>query len=274
MGAAREGTSCSEYAGHGEVPPARSGTGTSRRFVVWGGGLLVAVLVPLFVSLGNWQWHKAAVKAERQATLDARAGEAPVLLPSTPVDAEAMRYRRVVVHGRFEPAHQILIDNRIHREQAGYHVVTPLRIEGSDLRVLVDRGWVPAGHSRAVLPSVDTPSGLVTLTATAVMPGTRFFTLGPQATRIDWRDAGARVWPNLDLARFRQAVDFPLQPVILQLDPDSPAGFVREWARPDERIERHVGYALQWYGFAVAVVAIWAYFLLLPWLRRLRGGGA
>jgi surfeit locus 1 family protein len=53
-------------------------------------------------------------------------------------------------------------------------------------------------------------------------------------------------------------VDFPVQPVVIQMDPDSAGGgFVREWPRPDERIERHLGYAWQWYGFAATLVAIW-----------------
>lgn len=279
MAAAREKDACSEYARRGEVPPddvvaAAAAVPASRRFVVFGGGLLVAVLLPLFVSLGNWQWQKAEVKRERQALLDARAGEPPVLLSGTPVDAATMRYRRVVVRGRFDAGHQILIDNRVHRDEAGYQVVTPLVIEGSGLRVLVDRGWVRAGASRALLPAVETPEESVELVATAVVPGSRFFTLGEQAQRIDWADAAARVWPNLDLARYRQAVDFPLQPVILQLAPESPAGFVREWARPDERFERHLSYAWQWYGFALATLAIWAYYLLRLWRRRGEPGGA
>jgi surfeit locus 1 family protein len=236
----------------------------SRRFVVFGGGLLVTVLVPLFVSLGQWQWNKASLKEGRQSTLDLRAAEPAMQLPPVPVSAEEMRYRKVVVRGVFEPQRQILIDNRIHRERAGYHIVTPLRIEGSDLRVLVNRGWVPADHDRKILPIVDTPTGVIDLQATAVPPGTRFFTLGKEAAAIGWQP----VWQNLDLARYRQAVDFPLQPVILQLDPDSAAGFVRDWPRLDERIERHVGYAWQWFGFAAATVCIWLFYLLRPLFRR------
>ncbi|HEX5803074.1 MAG TPA: hypothetical protein VFY24_08610, partial [Azospira sp.] len=70
--------------------------------------------------------------------------------------------------------------------------------------------------------------------------------------------------------RYRQAVDFPLQPIVLQLDPASAGGggFVRDWPRPDERIERHVGYAWQWYGFAAATLGIWLFFLLRPWWAR------
>lgn len=247
----------------------------SRRFVVFAGGALVALLVPLFVSLGQWQANKAAVKEARQMLLDKRAGEPPVALAATPVDAEAMRYRRVIVRGVYEPARQILIDNRVHREQAGYHVVTPLRIEGgatddaNGLRVLVNRGWVPAGPDRRQRPAIETPAGPVELTATVIVPGTRFFTLGAEPASVDWASPEMRVWQNLDLARYRQAVDFPLQPVILQLDPDSAGGgFVRDWPRPDERIERHVGYAWQWYGFAAATLGIWLFFLFRPWLGR------
>jgi len=48
----------------------------------------------------------------------------------------------------------------------------------------------------------------------------------------------------------------------VQLDPGAPGGYVREWPRPDERAERHRSYALQWFGFALASVAIWGYFLV------------
>lgn len=241
-----------------------NGAPASRRFVVFGGGLLVAVLVPLFVSLGQWQWNKASFKEGRQSMLDSRAAEPAVLLPPTMVDAETMRYRKVTVRGVFEPQQQILIDNRIHRDRAGYHIVTPLKIEGSELRVLVNRGWVPADTDRSRLPVIDTPSGVIELQATAVPPGTRFFTLGKEVATTSWQP----VWQNLDLARYRQAVSFSLQPIILQLDPDSAAGFVRDWPRPDERIERHVGYAWQWFGFAAATVFIWLFYLLRPLFNR------
>lgn len=259
-----------------EVPAGvgHAGRPASRRFVVFAGGALVALLVPLFVSLGQWQANKAAVKEARQTLLDARAAEAPLLLTALPAEAEAMRYRRVVVRGVYEPARQILIDNRVHREQAGYHVVTPLRIEGGaagndGLRILVNRGWVAAGPDRRQLPAIETPAGTVELLATAVVPGTRFFTLAADPAGQGWESPAMRVWQNLDLARYRQAVDFPLQPIVLQLDPASAGGgFVRDWPRPDERIERHVGYAWQWYGFAAATLGIWLFFLLRPWWAR------
>lgn len=246
------------------VVPGSSATPASRRFIVFVGAALVAVLVPIFVSLGLWQWNKAAGKEARQSLLDARDREPSMPLSATLADGESLRYRRMTVRGRYEPRYQILIDNRIHQERAGYHVVTPLKIEGSEMRVLINRGWVPATADRR-LPAVETPVGTVDLVATAVVPGTRFFTLASEPVTGSWQV----VWQNLDFNRYREAVGIPLQPVVLQLAPDSGgAGFVRDWPRPDERIERHIGYAWQWFGFAVATVGIWLFFLLRPWFQR------
>ena len=218
--------------------------------------LAAALLVPLFISFGQWQWNKASVKGDLQTLLDARSAEPPVQIPAALADGQSLRYRRVVARGVYEPAQQILIDNRIYREQAGYHVVTPLHIEGSEMRVLVNRGWIPALAEHRQLPDVATPGGVVEVSGMAIVPGTRFFTLGADAGRdgAQWQ----RVWQNLDLPGYSRSISFPLQPVVIQLAPDSAAGgFAREWPRPDERLEKHVSYALQWWGFAAATVAIW-----------------
>lgn len=231
--------------------------------------LAALLLVALFVSFGRWQWNKATVKSQLQTLLDARGAEPPVRLPGTAVDPGLLRYRQVIASGHYEPERQILVDNRIYRGQAGYHVMTPLRIEGAEgtegsdgrgMRVLVNRGWIPAPAEHSRTPKVSTPDGAVEVAGMAVVPGNRFFTLGGET---DGAAAGwPNVWQNLDLARYGKRADFPLQPVVIQLAPESPAGgFAREWPRPDERLEMHVGYALQWWGFAAATAAIWLFAL-------------
>jgi surfeit locus 1 family protein len=216
--------------------------------------LLSMVLIALFISFGQWQWNKATIKGDLQTLLDARSAEPAIAMPTAPVDAQSIRYRQVVARGSYEPEHQILLDNRVHREQAGYHVITPLRIENSEMRVLVNRGWVPALAEHSQTPQVATPAGLVAVSGMAIVPGTRYFTLGAESAGGGWQT----VWQNLDLPRYVKAVKFPVQPVIIQLSPDNTTGgFAREWPRPDERIERHVGYALQWWGFALATALIW-----------------
>lgn len=234
------------------TPPARTG----RRQAAVLGGLLLAVLLPAFVSLGLWQWRKAEDKTQLQAELDVRSHGAPVAMPTRPVEAETLRYRRVVLRGRYDAGRQILIDNQVHQERAGYHVITPLRLAGSEMHVLVNRGWLPAPADHSVVPAAEVPAGEVEVGGVAVLPPRRFFNLAPQPAG-GWEP----VWQNLDLERFRHGVAYPLQGVIIQLDPQAAGGYVRQWPRPDERAARHRSYALQWFGFALTSLGIWAYFL-------------
>ena len=215
------------------------------------------MLIPSFVSLGLWQWRKAETKSAIQAELDSRSSDQAVAMPTAPADIDELRHRRVLLRGTYDAARQVLIDNRLHREQAGYHVITPLRLAGSEMHVLVNRGWIAAPADHKIVPVAEVPPGTVELTGIVVVPGQRFFNLAPQPTS-GW-DA---VWQNLDLARFRNSVPYPLQPVVVHLDPGAAGGYVREWPRPDERADRHRSYALQWFGFALASVAIWVYFLV------------
>ena len=220
-------------------------------------GLLLAVLLPAFVSLGLWQWRKAESKTRLQLELDSRSHDVAVAMPTTLADGEALRYRRILLRGTFDAAHQVLLDNQVHQEQAGYHVITPLRIAGSELHVLVNRGWLLAPADHRIAPVAEVPTGEVELSGIAVLPATRFFNLAAQPTS-GW----APVWQNLDLKRFQQSVAYSLQPVIVLLDPASPGGYVRQWPRPDERADRHRSYALQWFGFAATSLGIWGYFLV------------
>lgn len=233
--------------------PARVG----RRQAALIGGLLLALLLPVFISLGLWQWRKAETKTSIQAELDSRSSDLAIAMPVLPADADSLRHRRVLLQGTYDASRQVLIDNRLYRERAGYHVITPLRLAGSDMHVLVNRGWVAAPADHRILPATEVPSGPVELMGIAVVPTQRFFNLAPQPTS-GWES----VWQNLDLDRFRSAVPYPLQPVVVQLDPATPGGYVRDWPRPDERAERHRSYALQWFGFAASSLGIWFWFLL------------
>lgn len=216
------------------------------------------LLLPAFVMLGLWQLRKAEAAAALQAELDACAVEAPLEMPVTAIDAAKLRHRRVVLRGVYDGGAQILIDNRIHFDRAGYHVVTPLRLDGTDMRVVVNRGWVPAAPDRRRLPEVPAPGERVEITGIAVVPPARFFTLGDTAGPA----SAPAVWQNLDLARLRQTLRYPVQPVVVQLDAAAPGGYVREWPRADAHGLRNLGYACQWFGFALASLGIWVYLLV------------
>lgn len=215
--------------------------------------LAMLLAVALCIRLGLWQQHKAEIKQVLQAQLDQRQREAPVALPENIVDPEAWRYRRVKVSGRYETHYQILLDNQVEQEVAGYHVVTPLQLENGT-RVLINRGWVAAPANHAALPQVATPSGMQAVEGTIWLPSDKFFTLAPPPAGQHWQP----VWQNMDMKRYAQAVPFAVQPFVIRLDAASSAGgFVRNWPRPAERIEMHISYAYQWFGFALTFVVIY-----------------
>ncbi|MBI5612144.1 MAG: SURF1 family protein [Gammaproteobacteria bacterium] len=218
----------------------------------WWPTLATALLVPAFTGLGFWQLDRAGQKAELQAEYDARLRGPLVAVGARVQPAEELRFYRVVAKGRYDSAHQIFIDNRVQQGRVGYHVVTPLKLEASETRVLVNRGWIALGRDREHLPAVETPAGVQEITGVAVVPAEHVFTLGkPAAAGGPWET----VWQNIDMQRFKESVGYPVQPVVVLLDPHSPAGgLVRDWSRLDAGIATHKAYAFQWFVLAFALL--------------------
>ena len=221
----------------------------------WIPTLIVLILLPVLLSLGFWQLDRAQQKRLIQAEYDARSNAVPVELGPRLQHAEELRFHRVVARGTYEPRYQILIDNRVQRGQVGYHVLTPLRIGDSEVRVLVNRGWVPLGRTRQELPEAEAPTGVQAVTGIATVPRAQVFRLAePEPLTGRWQT----VWQHMDMRRYADAVPFAIQPVVILLDPDSTAGgFVREWARLDAGIAVHQGYALQWFLLAATLLVIY-----------------
>jgi surfeit locus 1 family protein len=222
------------------------------RFVTTAAAVAFCVLS---VSLGNWQSRRAAEKETEQAQRDARAGDVPMMIPGRPIDAEAWRGRRVIVRGEFASPYGILVDNRTRAGRAGFEVEMPVRIAGSDLHVLVNRGWVAQGRTREELPAPHVPAGPVWLEGIAVVPPARVFELGDPAPT-------GRVWQHLDLARYRSWSGLSLQPIVVRQtsklnDGQQDDGLLRRWPDPDSDAGKHSAYALQWYIFALLTAILY-----------------
>jgi surfeit locus 1 family protein len=204
----------------------------------------------LFVSLGNWQSRRAEEKIEAQRRIDALAAAAPAELPAALVAASEYAGRRVTVRGEYVPKHSVFIDNRVYKGVAGYHIVTPFRIDGADLYVLVNCGWVAAGPRRERLPEVVAPKGLQAIEGLAVLPSGRAYELAPDTTTGPVRQ-------HLDIERIGAKTGLQLQPLVLQLTSDAKDGLVRAWERPDAGVNTHRAYALQWYALALLIAIVY-----------------
>ena len=211
--------------------------------------IAAAAFVALAVSLGNWQTRRAEEKLDAARRLG-EATRGPVLsVPSSPVDSAGFEHRRVSVRGRFVARSTLFLDNKVLRGIAGYHVLTAFAIDGGDVHVFVDRGWIAAGD-RGRVPSVATAEELRIVEGIAVLPSRRFVELGPDSSSGPLRQ-------NLVLEREERRLALKLQAFVIEQTSEAPDGLAREWERPDAGVERNRGYALQWYAFAVLAVILY-----------------
>jgi len=213
-------------------------------------GIAAAVFVALAISLGNWQARRAEEKLELGRRLDEGAKGPLLSVSSARLDASALERRRVSARGRFDARAVLLLDNKVLHGTAGYHVLTPLKLEGGgDLHVLVNRGWIAAGE-RSRLPAVPTPEAVQTIEGIAVTPSRRFLELAPEA-------ASGPLRQNLVLEREEKRLGLGLQPFVIEQTSDASDGLAREWERPDTGVDRHRSYALQWYSFAALAAVLY-----------------
>lgn len=231
--------------------------------------LLTGVAMAVFISLGSWQLERGR---EKQALVQAfqQGKQSSVELAEGVAFDDLPRYQHVRATGSYEPGRQVLLDNMPSQAgKPGYRVLTPLRRTGSDRLLLVDRGWVPLGASRATLPEVAVAADVRAVWGrldSLPAPGVR---VGEAGT------PGDANWPRVlnfpQQADLERALGNPVESRILLLDPAATDGFERAW-RPAMRFgpERHYGYAVQWFAFAIVALVI---FIALN-LRRVGAGAA
>jgi len=215
------------------------------------------------LALGNWQRHRAEEKTALGARLAAGNAAAPLQLeaaglresaPGTPgaalLSAAQAEFRRVRVSGQFVPGWPVYLDNRPYQGRAGFYLLMPFTIAGSNMHVLVARGWLPRDpQQRDKLPAVATPSGTVTLEGMARLNAGHVMQLGSAPAL----QAGAIV-QNADPAQVAAASGLAMQPWLIEqggaAGPGDDAQLVRDWPAPELGVDKHRGYAFQWYALA------------------------
>ena len=222
---------------------------------------VAAVLaVALGVALGQWQMRRAAAKEAIELKLNARQSAPPLMVGAAPLAIDEAEYRRVQVKGEFVRDWPVYLDNRPHQGVAGFYVLMPFRIAGSDMHVLVARGWVRRDQAdRTKLPLIATPAGQLEIQGVARRNPGHLLQLG----RAEGLQPGAIV-QNLDIAEFAQASALRMQPVLIEQTSAVPDGLVRDWPRPSSGVDKHLGYAFQWYALAATALL----FFIVTGFRR------
>ena len=240
-----------------------------RPFSFQGALVLLATLagVVLTGSLGLWQMGRAA---EKQALVQARAQQqalAPLVaaaLPAGDAQLQALLYRRVQLQGQWLHAHTVFLENRQMQGRPGFFAVTPLQLVAPGAPVvLVQRGWVPRAFTdRSLVPALAQPAGTVTVEGV----------LAPWPSRIyDFGETGeGPIRQNLDFASYRESTGLPLLDLSVQQSGPAEDGLLREWPQVASGVEKHHGYAFQWFAMAALILALYVWFQIVQPRRQIR----
>jgi len=213
------------------------------------GTVLAIIGVSIFFNLGTWQVNRAELKEKMQHEIESKRNQASFTLKASINDINDRIHTPVKAFGHFDSNNEILIDNEIHQGKAGYHVLTPLILEDKQSIIMVNRGWVPLGRSRDILPELTTPSGNI------IINGRISRHKSKPALILDQKDSiPGRVWPYFDSEKYTKHTGYNLLPVVILMDKKTDGGYVREWPNYNANKGMHIGYAIQWYVFAAIVL--------------------
>ncbi|HVE88197.1 MAG TPA: SURF1 family protein, partial [Burkholderiaceae bacterium] len=217
--------------------------------------IAAAIGVVVAISLGNWQTRRGDAKVNLQAQAEAAEREAPFdIVSRSSIESVAARLpRKVRVTGSFDPTGTVLLDNRIVNGVTGYQVITPLFIGDGLPLVLIERGWKPRGAAAGPDALPPPPTGQVTVEGLAVPRPSMLLELGG-AQRLEVPG----VWQNLDYDAYEKAAKRSVARFVVRQSAASDVAdsLRREWPQPASGVDKHRGYAFQWYALAALICAL------------------
>jgi surfeit locus 1 family protein len=221
-------------------------------------------------SLGQWQLRRADQKETLQAAIEAQKVLTALdnrALAATK-DIAGLLHRTATLQGVWQPERTVYLDNRPMSGKTGFWVLTPLALQDTGQVILVQRGWVLRNfNDRARLPEVQTPAGVVTVTGRIAPPPSKLY-------EFKGEDTG-RLRQNIDLKAYRVETGLPLLDVSLLQTGGPSEGLLREWAAPNLGVDKHYGYAFQWFGLCALVVGLYGWFqVVVPARKKSASAGA
>ena len=231
--------------------------------------LLAAVAVAaLTARLGWWQLDRAAQKIQLQQALDERQALPPLqgdALARSRAEVPAQQHRRALLQGRWLNERSVYLENRPMAGRTGFYLITPLLLDDGTA-VLVQRGFMPRDlmdRTRVAAPPAAASSASVPVQGRIAPALARLYEF--EAT------ASGAIRQNLDLDAFARETRLPLRPwVLIQEDgPASPPdGLLRQWPAPNTGVDKHHGYAFQWFALSALTLVLYAWFQFIRPRRR------
>jgi surfeit locus 1 family protein len=221
----------------------------------------VIVIMIILIRLGVWQLDRLGQRRTTNALIASRIDAPPVELTGQTLDAQANEYRTALVTGSYDHASEIVLRNRSRGGVPGMHILTPLRIAGSEQSVLIDRGWVPLLDATPEARVRFAVPGTVTVRGILRQPQQQIARWGPR----DQVPADGRLdaWFRADVAGIARQLTYPVLPFYIE---QLPVENGPDLPHPQPNIEMdegpHLSYAVQWFSFAAILVGGYAAFVV------------
>jgi len=223
----------------------------------WKMTLFTGGFLPALITLGLWQLDREEEKTALQAQYDLRQRSSP--LPMTEIEwTEAdLSYQRVLVSGTYDNERYFLLDNRIREGRVGYEVLMPFITESGEALIL-NRGWIAQGETRALLPILDPIQERVSVTGSVYVPLSEPFMLN------NIQEESAESWPlvvqKIDIPEWSTLLDLQLPPFSVRLETASPGALQADWQIINMLPEKHRAYAVQWFTMAAALLMLYLFY--------------
>lgn len=234
----------------------------SRRWIL--ATLLVLAGMVVTVRLGIWQLDRLEQRRAFNARVLAQINQPALELAGSALESDLMRmeYRSVVVKGVYDHSQEVALRNQSWGNQWGVHLLTPLRIDGSDQAILVERGWVPSEDfkfgdwEQYKEPGQVEVRGVIRLSQSKPDFGRRADPTVSPGERLE-------AWFFANVQGIAQQVPYALLPVYVQQAPDSAWTGLPYRTQPDLDLTEgpHQGYALQWFSFAAILGVGYPFFM-------------
>lgn len=221
--------------------------------------LAAIILVPFLVSLGLWQLDRA----EQKRVIDNGIKEAQAKIPldlnafiSENNDGEfsAEIYRSASLLGHYDNQHQYLLDNRTHKGKAGYHVLTPFLLDGSNKVIIINRGWIAYQGTRDNIPDISIAENTIKLTGVMKQQGRAIVLKESNGDSNKFKTNNPRLIQSIQLTALAKELNVDVLPIIIELDKNDKTGFIRDWQPYYGSIDKHNAYALQWFAMAAILL--------------------
>ena len=212
---------------------------------------LAAVMVALIaLSLGNWQSRRAEEKQRLASEQTLQAALPPLDMQLLNEGKAPAYFRSVQMTGSFIAQWPIYLDNRPYQGKAGFYLLMPFKLKDSEKILLVMRGWLPRdAQNRVQLPIIPTPQGVLQLEVKVRESVGHVMQLGSEPAL----QSGV-IRQNLEVTELSKASGLKLENFIIEQISDTEDGLIRDWPQPSLGMEKHRGYAFQWYGLAVTAL--------------------